>query len=86
MIYLIVINIISFLSMGIDKFLAIISKRRISEKNLIFSSLLFGGVGALLSMEIFRHKTKHRKFKIIIPLSFLITIFITILLLDVNLL
>ena len=79
-------NIFVFLLFAYDKFSSIRQGKRISEKALILSSLLLGGVGALLSMEIFRHKTKHLKFKIIIPLSFLITIFITILLLDVNLL
>ena len=72
MIYLIVINIISFLSMGLDKFLAIISKRRISENTLLFLALVGGGLGTLIGMFIFRHKIRKLKFQIIVPLSLII--------------
>ena len=72
MIYLIVINIISFLSMGIDKFLAIISKRRISEKTLLTLALIGGGLGTLIGMFLFRHKIRKMKFQILVPLSLII--------------
>ena len=72
MIYLIVINIISFLSMGLDKFLAIISKRRISENTLLFLTLIGGGLGTLIGMFIFRHKIRKMKFQILVPLSLII--------------
>ena len=72
MIYLIVINIISFLSMGIDKFLAIISKRRISEKTLLTLALIGGGLGTLIGMFLFRHQIRKMKFQILVPLSLII--------------
>ena len=72
MIYLIVINIISFLSMGLDKFLAIISKRRIRENTLLFLTLIGGGLGTLIGMFIFRHKIRKMKFQILVPLSLII--------------
>ena len=55
--------------MGIDKFFAIKKHWRISEKALIISALIGGGIGSLLGMLTFRHKTKKLLFKIIIPLS-----------------
>ena len=72
MIYLIVINIISFLSMGIDKFLAIISKTRICENTLLFQALIGGGLGTLIGMFLFRHKIRKMKFQILVPLSLII--------------
>ena len=53
---------------GIDKYCAIRGFWRISEKTLLSCAVLFGGVGAFLGMEIFRHKTKKTLFKTIVPL------------------
>ena len=64
---LIVWNIIVFTMYGIDKQKAKHSSRRISEKTLIFTAVFMGGIGALLGMYLFRHKTKHLKFKITVP-------------------
>lgn len=75
-IYLIVLNIITFLIMGIDKYLAIKKKYRISEFHLLTLTLFGGSIGSLLGMIIFRHKTKKMKFLIIIPLSIIIHILI----------
>ena len=75
-IYLIILNIITFLIMGIDKYLAIKKKYRISEFHLLKLTLFGGSVGSLLGMIIFRHKTKKMKFLIIIPLSIIIHILI----------
>ena len=75
-IYLIILNIITFLIMGIDKYLAIKKKYRISEFHLLTLTLFGGSVGSLLGMIIFRHKTKKMKFLIIIPLSIIIHILI----------
>ena len=75
-IYLIILNIITFLIMGIDKYLAIKKKYRISEFHLLTLTLFGGSVGSLLGMIIFRHKTKKMKFLIIIPLSIIIHLLI----------
>lgn len=75
-IYFIVLNIITFLSMGIDKLLAIKKKYRISEFHLLTLTLFGGSIGSLLGMIIFRHKTKKIKFLITIPLSIIIHILI----------
>lgn len=67
--YLIIINIISFLFMGIDKLLAIKNKRRISERTLITISIIGGTLGTTLGMIIFRHKIRKIKFILLFPLT-----------------
>lgn len=71
-IYIIFINITSFLLMFIDKRKAINHKWRISESTLLLSAILGGSIGAILGMNIFRHKTKHLKFKFGLPLILII--------------
>ena len=61
-------NIIVFGMYGFDKGFAKRGSRRISEKTLLLAAALLGGLGALLGMCIFRHKTKHAKFRIGVPL------------------
>ena len=58
-----IMNLISFTIFYIDKRKAIKGKNRISENSLLLSAFLFGSIGAFLSMQIFRHKTKKLKFK-----------------------
>ena len=65
--YLLIINAAAFLLMLMDKRKAIKSKWRIPEATLMWSAALGGSVGALAGMYLFRHKTKHLKFTIGIP-------------------
>ncbi len=58
-IYLLLINLISFCMMGLDKYKAKRNKWRIPEKSLFCSALLGGSLGAIISMRIFHHKTRH---------------------------
>lgn len=62
-------NVIVFMMYGIDKSRAKSGNRRISEKSLILISFLMGGAGAFAGMYAFHHKTKHRKFGILIPVA-----------------
>lgn len=62
-------NLVVFLMYGLDKKRAIRNQRRIPEKNLISAAFLMGGAGALLGMRVFRHKTKHRNFLVLVPLA-----------------
>lgn len=62
-IYLIIINIVTFFYFGLDKTRSELSKRRISERMLWFLSAIGGSVGALLGMKFFRHKTKKMSFQ-----------------------
>ena len=66
-IYLIVINIIAFALMGIDKKRARNKEWRISEAALFTTALLFGSLGSNIGMRYFRHKTKHWYFKFGFP-------------------
>lgn len=65
---MIFINTISFFLCLCDKKFAIRGKRRIKEETLIFISALGGGAGTLVSMLVFRHKTRKKKFIIGVPL------------------
>lgn len=75
-IYLLVINIVSFLIYYIDKRRAIKHKYRLSEKSLLLSSFLGGCFGSIISMFFFHHKTKHIKFKLLVPLFCLLWLFL----------
>ncbi len=76
MIYLVSVNIIGFLLCYMDKRRAIKHKIRISENTLLLISLIGGALGILIGMNLFHHKTKKLKFKIIPILGFIICIFI----------
>lgn len=67
-IYLLVINIAGFIMSAADKSAAKRHKWRVPEKDLFAVSLLGGAVGTYISMLLFRHKTKHKRFMIGIPL------------------
>lgn len=70
--YLLLVNLWAFVLMGFDKRRAKQKgARRVRERTLFLSALLGGGLGALLGMWTFRHKTKHWYFVIGIPLILL---------------
>ena len=66
-IYLIIINIVGFLAMYIDKQKAKKGKWRIPENTLLIITVLGGGVGTIAGMYTFRHKTQKPKFTIGLP-------------------
>ena len=72
--YLIGINLLSFLLMGMDKKNAIKHQSRIPEITLLTISFLGGSIGTLLGMIIFHHKTKKLKFIILVPLFIIMTL------------
>ncbi len=65
--YLIVLNLLAFLLMGLDKAKARRHRWRIPEKALFLSAILGGSIGAIAGMQLFRHKTKHASFRIGMP-------------------
>ena len=69
--YLLVINILTFAVYGIDKWKAKQGSWRISEATLLMFAVIGGTIGALLSMQVWRHKTMHLKFKYGLPLILL---------------
>ena len=68
LVLLVVLNLLSFLLYGLDKWKAKRNAWRIRESTLLLAAAMGGSLGALLGMELFRHKTKHWKFKILVPL------------------
>ena len=75
-IYLIVINILGFLIMGLDKHKAKMAERRIPENTLFMFTILGGGIGTIAGMYVFHHKTKKMKFKVGMPLILILEILI----------
>lgn len=65
--YLIIMNIVGFAVMGIDKKRAVRGAWRISEASLFLTALVGGSLGCILGMKRFRHKTKHWYFKYGMP-------------------
>ena len=84
--YVIIINIIGFLVMFLDKTKAKNGDYRISEKTIFIISLLFGAVGVYIGMYKFRHKTKHLLFNIGIPVLIIINVLSIYYILSKNLL
>jgi len=67
LIYFLVMNLMGFLLMWIDKKKAEKSRWRISEKTLIVTTILGGSIGTNIGMKVFRHKTKKPRFYIGFP-------------------
>lgn len=74
--YLIIINFISFIIYGVDKFSSIKHYYRISEFILLSFGFIGGVVGSILGMICFKHKTKKIKFKIYLFLYFILRIYV----------
>lgn len=60
--------------MVIDKNKAKKGSYRISEKFMFFVALIGGSLGIYIGMYLVRHKTKHLKFTVGIPVMFVINI------------
>ena len=68
LIYVLVINVLGFGAMFLDKQKAKKGKWRIPEKTLFLFALLGGSIGTNLGMRLFRHKTRHWYFQFGMPL------------------
>lgn len=64
---LIAVNIVTFCVYGIDKHKARHHRHRISEEVLLSLAFCCGAPGALLGMLVFHHKTRHKRFTILVP-------------------
>ena len=76
--YLVGINVLAFFIYGIDKYLAIRKKYRVSEYSLIILSVFGGPIGSLLGMRVFHHKTKKLIFWIVNIILLIIWVIIVI--------
>lgn len=74
LVYILFINLVGFLLMGMDKKKAVRRQYRISEAVLWMISILGGAIGTTVGMNVYRHKTKHLNFKLGLPLLAIIQI------------
>ena len=74
LVWLIAANVIAFALYGIDKYRSIRHMWRIKEKTLLLWAVAGGSLGALLGMQLFRHKTQRLKFKYGVPLILVLQI------------
>ena len=65
--WLLLVNLIAFALMGLDKGRAKRGRWRISEKTLFLPAVLGGSLGAIAGMRLFHHKTKHWYFRYGLP-------------------
>ena len=72
LVFYIIMNLVTFILYGADKAKAKKGKWRIPEKTLLLFAACFGGLGAFLGMKLFRHKTKHTSFRILVPVFMII--------------
>ena len=77
-IYFIIINIIAFLAMFIDKKKAEKNRWRIKESTLLILALIGGSIGAIAGMYVFHHKTQKPRFYIGIPIIIILQILLII--------
>ena len=80
-IYLVIINAAGFFFMLADKYKAKKKLWRIPEATLMGIAALGGSLGSLLGMYTFRHKTKHPKFTVGLPLLLAIQVVLLVMLL-----
>lgn len=78
--YLVLVNALAFLLMLIDKQKARRGAWRISEATLLGVAVMGGSIGGILGMRLFRHKTRHLKFSLGLPLILAVQIIFILLL------
>ncbi len=81
--YLVLINAVGFVLMGVDKKRAIRGAWRISEATLFLTAFLGGALGCTLGMRHFRHKTKLWYFKYGMPAIFVFELLIFLILMNI---
>lgn len=85
LLYLMIINVVTFIIFGLDKYRAKKNLNRVPEIWLFALAFLFGSVGAWSAMYFFHHKTKHLKFVIAVPLLFITQVALALSLLNCKL-
>lgn len=78
--YLVAVNVVTFVVYGLDKWKARRGRWRIPEAALLWLAVLGGSPAALLAMWLFRHKTKHNKFRYGVPVILAVQVAVAILL------
>ena len=79
LLYLVAVNLVTFIIYGIDKFKSKRAKWRVPEATLLGLAAVGGSIGAWLGMKLWHHKTLHKKFRYGIPLILIAQIAIVLL-------
>lgn len=79
---LLLVNVVTFMIYGIDKYKAIKGKWRIPEATLLLMAVFGGSIGAWLGMRVFHHRTMHKKFYIGVPTIIILQIALAVWLAD----
>ncbi|MGN0304962.1 MAG: DUF1294 domain-containing protein [Lachnospiraceae bacterium] len=74
--YLMLINLVGFTAMFLDKRKARKGAFRIPESTLFTIAFMGGSLGSLIGMYTFRHKTRHRSFTVGMPLLLLLQLLV----------
>ncbi|HBP24387.1 MAG TPA: DUF1294 domain-containing protein [Oribacterium sp.] len=74
--WVVLMSILSFLLYGVDKYKAIHHRWRVPEQTLLLSAFLGGAPGALLGMQLFHHKTRKWKFRLLVPVALVLWIIV----------
>ncbi len=82
--YLLFINLLALMLMGVDKHRAKRHRWRIPERTLLLTAVLGGSIGGIAGMLLFRHKTKHAKFYIGLPVILGVQIVCAVIILTAN--
>ena len=84
-IVVVVMNVLAFALMSLDKYAAKQGKWRVPERTLFLVTACFGGLGGVLGMQLLRHKTKHWYFQLFFPLFLAAQIVVLVLISGVKL-
>lgn len=80
LVYFVIINVVAYLIMHIDKNNSRNGRRRISEASLLTIAAIGGSIGILVSMNVLHHKTRKMAFKIGVPLILIVEVLVFLLL------
>lgn len=80
LVYLAIINVVSFVFMLADKIKAKKNRWRTPERTLLGICAIGGSLGGYIAMQLFRHKTKHPQFSIGIPVMIVLHIVLVVVL------
>ena len=72
--YLLVVNVLTFVIFGLDKWKARQGRWRVPEATLLGLAAVGGSVGAWLAMRLFHHKTQKKKFRYGVPVLFVLQV------------
>ena len=72
LVLLLLLNALTFVVYGIDKWRARGRRWRIPERTLLLLATFGGALGACLGMVVWNHKTSHKRFRYLIPVFVLL--------------